>query len=85
VEECPVVATNCALVAVITDTRGNEFTYDTAQGPKKVYRPPIPVGTRIVVPHTKIRRRAVPNPTDHNIIFVSQVGTVYCWEPVALL
>jgi hypothetical protein len=72
-------------VAVITDTRGNEFTYETAQGPKKVYRPPIPVGTRIPVPRSKIRRRAVPNPTDHNIIFVSQVGTVYCWEPVALL
>ncbi len=60
------------MVAIITDTRPN--------GPRN--RVPVPVGTRIVVPPSKLRRPAIPNPTDHTLIFLSANQTVYCYEPV---
>lgn len=73
VEECrPSDGDDCVLVAVITDDRD-----DAIRG-----RPHREIGTRIPVPRNKIRKRPVPNPTEHNIIFVGSGGRVLCWEPV---
>lgn len=69
------------LVAIITDTRPDELTRPDGS---KVYRVHIDVGTRIRVPANKLRKHAVPNPTDHTIIFLSinEGGAwVYCYEP----
>ena len=60
------------LIAIITDTRD-----DTS-----LARPHVPVGTRIIVPHNKIRKRPIPNPTGHTLIFLSASQTVYCYEPL---
>lgn len=90
VERCrPSDGPHCAVVAIITDTRPNEFM--TSNG-IKVNRPAIEVGTRIVIPKNKIRKPASANPTDHNIVFVarhsfegdvSSTFVVYCWEPAS--
>lgn len=72
----------CALVAIITDTRPNHMVL--ADG-REIDRAPIPVGTRIAIPRHKIRSAAIFNPTERNIVFLSQFKTVYCWEPVALI
>lgn len=60
-------------VAIITDERKPE----EVQG-----RPPIPIGTRILVPNFKIKFNE-GNPTGHGIIFLSQGSTpvVYCFLP----
>ena len=68
------------LVAIITDTRD-----DAALG-----RVHIDVGTRIVIPKSKIRKVATPNPTGHNVVFIGLVEDynsyyVYCWEPRPLI
>lgn len=75
-------------VAIITDTRDDV----------SLARIHIPVGTRITIPARKLRKVSIPNPTGHNVIFLSvstaydDSGTsppgppsysVYCWEPVA--
>lgn len=60
------------LVAIVTDTRPDE--------PRK--RLHVPVGTSFIIPPSKIRKKPVPNPTDHTLLFLSQSGTVYCYEPV---
>ena len=76
VEPCRLVdGPDCALVAVITDTRD-----DAPRGRRHV-----PPGTKIAVPRNKIRKAPIPNPTNHNLIFLSVDGRVYCWEPIALL
>jgi len=65
---------DCALVAIITDTRPDE--------PRR--RPHVDVGTRVPIPERKIRRRPSANPTDHSIVFAKfhEFGhMVYCWEP----
>lgn len=63
----------CVLVAIITDTR-------EISG-----RPVVPVGTRVPIPSNKIRKHPSENPTDHNVVFMSAVRFVYCWEPLALI
>jgi hypothetical protein len=76
---------DCALVAIITDERPNTMTLPDG---RTLVRPPIPVGTRISIPQNKLRRPAIVNPTDHNIVFVAYPGgytRVYCWEPAALI
>jgi hypothetical protein len=76
---------NCALVAIITDTRPNKLTLPDG---RVLERPPIALGTRIPIPPSKIRRPAIHNPTDHNIVFVAKPGgyiNVYCWEPTPLI
>ena len=76
----------CAIVAIITDDGPNEFKVpDGKGGTKLIRRPPIPVGTRIAVPASKIRKRPIPNPTDRNIIFTGLSLYPYCWEPAALI
>lgn len=62
------------LVAIITDTRDDA----------PLRRAHIPVGTRIPVPQSKIRKPAKHNPTGHTIIFVGASGHVYCYEPMPL-
>jgi len=73
---------DCALVAIITDTRPDEVHL---QNGRIIRRAHIPVGTRIPIPHKKIRKHPIPNPTEHNIIFVKFYedggSIVYCWEP----
>ncbi len=64
---------NCALVAIITDTRDDA----------PLQRAHIPVGTRIVIPPNKVRHPPSANPTDHNLVFVSPSLLVHCWEPLA--
>lgn len=76
---------NCALVAIITDTRPD--TRKLANG-EVINRPHIPVGTRIAIPPNKLRKPAIFNPTDANIVFVAvrEGGNlVYCWEPASLI
>ena len=77
VEACrPTDPPDCALVAVVTDTRPDE--------PRK--RPHVAPGTRIPVPRAKVRRPPSANPTDHNIVFISVLEfgvNVFCWEPTA--
>jgi hypothetical protein len=66
----------CALVAVITDTRPDDVR-------NRVH---IPVGTEYVIPVSKLRKEPIPNPTDHNIVFVSPMtNQVLCYEPVAMI
>lgn len=62
------------LIAIITDTRDD--------GP--LQRPHVPVGTRIIVPPSKIRKKPIPNPTGHTLIFLSAALSVYCYEPLPL-
>jgi hypothetical protein len=74
---------NCALVAIITDTRPNTFKLDDGS---EMTRTPIAPGERFAIPRNKLRVPASENPTEHNIIFIGvhDAGTyVYCWEPVA--
>jgi hypothetical protein len=86
VAECPPEEANCALVAIITDTRPDTREYVRDDGSKiTITRPHAEVGTRIIVPRHKVRKHPVENPTEHNIIFVAftEWGSgVYCWEPV---
>lgn len=84
-EECtPADPKDCALVAIITDDRPDQRTLANGE---VIHRYPIANGTRISVPRSKLRKHPEPNPTDHNVIFVSisEDGYgVYCWEPVVL-
>ena len=56
------------LIVTITDTRPDE--------PLK--RPHIPVGTKFIVPATKLTYRR-GNPTGHAILFVSPTPVIYCF------
>lgn len=74
-----------SIIAIITDTRPNDFVNDHGV---EVHRAPVPVGTRIPIPATALRKKPIPNPTGHTIVFlgVTELGTfVYCYEPQALL
>lgn len=62
----------CALIAIITDTRPDA----------PLNRRHVPPGTRVVVPRSKIRRMPSENPTSHNLIFLGSENSVYCWEPL---
>lgn len=74
----------CALVAIITDTRPDAITvHDETGAPKTLYRAPIEPGTRIAIPRHKLRLHPIANPTDHAIVFLSAARHVYCWEPGA--
>ena len=73
---------DCALVAIITDTRPDVRRLPIGF---TVVRQHIPVGTRIPIMKEKIRKYPSRNPTGHNIVFVSpSYFTAYCWEPQAL-
>ena len=61
-------------IAIITDTRPD--------GPLK--RAHIEVGTKFVVPPIKLRKKASLNPSGHIVLFVSEGGWVYCYEPLPL-
>jgi hypothetical protein len=67
------------LIAIITDTRP-----DTRRLPDgtTIIRKHIPPGTKFVVPKSKIRKKPIPNPTDHTIIFIGYSNQVLCYEPV---
>ena len=71
---------NCALVAIITDTRSDDRKLPNGY---EIHRKHIPVGTRIIVRQSKIRKHYEPNPTDHNIIFENDAWfpLALCWEP----
>lgn len=60
------VGPNGEYIAIITDERVIE------------YRPPLPVGTEIVVPHNKLKWDD-GNPTGHGVIFLAGNGQVYCY------
>lgn len=79
-EECPVVGDECVLVAIITDTRPNKIVLKNGL---TIYRRAVPVGTRVPVPRAKVRRHPIPNPTDHNVIFLNAANGAICWEPVS--
>lgn len=85
VEPCaPSDPSNCVLIAIVTDTRPDERIL---QDGTKLHRTPQPVGTRVPIPMSKIRRNPENNPTDHNIVFFKDTDTigrvVYCWEPAS--
>ncbi len=68
---------NGELIAIITDTRDDE--------PLK--RRHVEVGTKITIPPSKLRPVAIPNPTDHVLVFLSMNDLdihVWCYEPLAL-
>lgn len=83
VDECSaeerLVVSDCAFIAIVTDDRPDQRRLESGS----INRMPIPIGTRIPVPKSKIRKHPVPNPTDHNIIFTKN-NWVYCWEPTTL-
>lgn len=79
-EECPIVSETCALIAIVTDDRGD--TIKTSSG-KEITRHHVDNGAKIIIPKSKIRRPPSENPTDHNIIFISTSDTTICWEPSA--
>ena len=62
------------IIAIITDERPDE--------PRA--RMHVPVGTRIPVPASKIRKHPIPNPTEHTVVFLSIYQNVMCYEPVSL-
>jgi hypothetical protein len=75
------------LVAIITDTRPDKRVVGQSGDGSMLYvnRPHLEPGTRIRVPASKLRKVPSFNPTDHTIIFVSNYGYVYCYEPAALM
>lgn len=81
VEECPLSLTKneCFLIAIITDTRSDIIK--TSKG-DIIHRHHVEPGTKIIVPPHKIRKEYIPNPTNHNIIFLNYNLNVFCWEPL---
>jgi hypothetical protein len=83
VEPCSVVdGSDCAMVAIITDERPDTVTLPNG---RTITRAHLLVGTRVAIPRSKLRRPAIVNPTDHNVVFVGGGVTVLCWEPVAMI
>jgi hypothetical protein len=68
------------LYAIITDTRSDTITLDNGS---VVTRPHISPGTEIAIPARLIRHPPIPNPTDHTVIFLNYMGSVYCYEPIS--
>lgn len=88
--DVPVGGGECALVAIITDERSDTILIEQPNGVGKVInRPHLDVGTRVVIPRHKLRRKPVANPTEHTLFFVGVADgvptAVYCYEPGALL
>lgn len=80
-----VVVPTCVIVAVITDDGPDVFDVPSEQGGKRtIRRPHIPIGTRILVPASKLRKNPIPNPTDRNIVFTGTSLYPYCFEPATL-
>ena len=77
-KECEGGRSDCALIAIITDTRPNTYVLPNGQ---TINRIPLKVGTEVVIPKHKIRKHPIPNPTDHNIVFINSHKEVLCWEP----
>lgn len=80
-EPCRPSDEDCALVAIITDTRPDHRVLPDGT---EINRMHIPVGTRILISPRKLRKHAIPNPTDHNIVFENSgwFPHALCWEPV---
>jgi hypothetical protein len=90
-------ANECALVAIITDTRPDTLVLPASacdhndENDRKMKgkhcvltRVHVPVGTRVVIMKSKIRKHPSMNPTGHNIVFLSGYYlNAYCWEPLA--
>jgi hypothetical protein len=70
------------LVAVITDTRPNTWERKVDGVVIHGSRKPRPVGERHIIPRDMLGLRRPPNPTGHNVLFVSWSGKVYCFEPL---
>ena len=70
------------LVAIITDTRPDSRTLPDG---RTISRVPIAVGSKFVVPASKLRKHPQPNPTGHTIIFIGSGVTVFCYEPQPLI
>jgi hypothetical protein len=70
------------LYAIITDTRPDEWTRSDGSTGRRPHRE---VGSKVLVPPSKIRKHPIPNPTDHGLIFLALAGTVYCYEPMPLI
>ena len=71
---------NGNLVAIITDTRSDERKLPDG---RVINRRHIKPGTKFLVPKSKIRKRPIPNPTPHTIIFIGSHMNVLCYEPQA--
>ena len=71
---------DCALIAVITDTRPDKRVLPDG---RELVRLHIPVGTRIIVAKKKLRKSYTPNPIGHNIVFENSAWfpQALCWEP----
>lgn len=69
------------IIAIITDTRPDSFTLPDG---RTINRRHIPPGTKFVVPKSKIRKKPIPNPTGHTIIFIGAQMNVLCYEPLPL-
>ena len=82
----------CALVAIVTDTRTDRLEVRKPDGSVKIVnREHIAPGTRVAIPPRKLRRPAVPNPTEHDVVFVgvavdengaAPYYIVHCYEPI---
>lgn len=70
------------LIAVITDTRPDTRTLPDGRIVNRIH---IPVGTRFVVPASKIRKKPTANPTGHTVIFIGAQMNVLCYEPQPLI
>src|SRR5512139_878656 len=81
IAECGAIP-NCAVVAIITDTRPDERKLPDG---RTLVRPHREIGERIVIPPNKVRRHPSHNPTGHTILFVGTHGAVYCYEPQPLI
>lgn len=79
VEQCTLLdGPACAVVAIITDMRGNAIKRSDGS---TIHRIPVAPGTRVPIPRNKIRKFPIPNPTEHSIVFMNSVRGVMCWEP----
>lgn len=83
----PLDPADCALIAIITDTRSDAISLVIPDGStKEIVRPHVAPGTRVAVPRSKLRKFPVSNPTEHTVIFLGVVdgvvALVHCYEPL---
>ena len=71
---------NCEFVAIVTDTRPDKLVLSNG---KVINRIHVPIGTRIPIPPGWQRKQVIPNPTGHNILFLTSGIVAICFEPSA--
>jgi hypothetical protein len=76
------VGPNGEIIAIVTDARPDTRTLPDG---RQIDRYHVPVGTKIPIPASKIRKVPIPNPTGHTIIWLGVGSVVYCYEPQPLL